>query len=101
MEATNESLLLDTALVFAITTAQRIFAIKIRRTKNQAAISQDYLLGVACFARKRKKLDGIAVEATNEFSLCHSEEQHRCDVGIKAKPHFASLDSRGHCVPSE
>ena len=22
------------------------------------------------------------------FSACHSEEQHRCDVGIKAKPHF-------------
>ena len=54
MEATNGSLLLNIALVLAISTAQRIFAIKIRRTKNHAAISQDYLLGVACFARKRK-----------------------------------------------
>ena len=53
MKATNESLLLDTAFVLAISTAQRIFAIKIRRTKNQAAISQDYLLGGACFARRR------------------------------------------------
>ena len=43
-----------TALVLAISTAQRIFAIKIRRTKNHAAVSQDYLLGGACFARKRK-----------------------------------------------
>ena len=63
VKATNESLLLDTALVLAISTAQRIFAIKIRRTKNHAAISQDYLLGVACFARKWKI----------ESSICHSE----------------------------
>ena len=34
-----------TALVLAISTAQRIFAIKTRRINNQAAVSQDYLLG--------------------------------------------------------
>ena len=54
MEATIESLLLNIALVLAISTAQRIFAIKIRRTITHAAVSQDYLLGGACFARKRK-----------------------------------------------
>ena len=75
VKATNESLLLDTALVLAISTAQRIFALKIRRTKNQAAISQDYLLGVACFARKRKIL--------SQFSICHCEEQRSCDVAIR------------------
>ena len=32
-------------LIFALLTAQRIFAIKTRRTKPPAAISQDYLLG--------------------------------------------------------
>ena len=51
VNATNESLLLDTALVLAISTAQRIFAIKIRRTRTQAAISQDYLLGDVPAAR--------------------------------------------------
>ena len=34
-------------------TAQRIFAIKTRRINNQAAVSQDYLLGEARYARKR------------------------------------------------
>ncbi len=29
------------------------------------------------------------------------EEQHRCDVAIEAKPHFATLDSYGHFVSSE
>ena len=24
----------------------------------------------------------------DDFCVCHSEEQHRCDVGIKAKPYF-------------
>ena len=40
-------------------TAQRIFAIKTRRINNQAAVSQDYLLGRAHFVRKR-----IAVRGT-------------------------------------
>ena len=31
--------------LFNLSTAQRIFAIKIRRTKTQTAVSQDYLLG--------------------------------------------------------
>ena len=62
MEATNGSLLLNIALVLAISTAQRIFAIKIRRTKNHAAISQDYLLGGACFARKRN-INGVVAKS--------------------------------------
>ena len=33
-----------TALVLAITTAQKIFAIKIRRIRNRTAVSQDCLL---------------------------------------------------------
>ena len=36
-------------LFFALLTAQRIFAIKTRRTKPPAAISQDYLLGGCAF----------------------------------------------------
>ena len=36
-------------LIFASLTAQRIFAIKTRRTKPPAAISQDYLLGGCAF----------------------------------------------------
>ena len=36
-------------LIFALLTAQRIFAIKTRRTKPPAAISQDYLLGGCAF----------------------------------------------------
>ena len=50
----KRSLLLGAALVLAISTAQRIFAIKIKQTKNHAAVSQDYLLGGACFALNRK-----------------------------------------------
>ena len=36
-------------LIFALLAAQRIFAIKTRRTKPPAAISQDYLLGGCAF----------------------------------------------------
>ncbi len=36
-------------LIFALLTAQRIFAIKTRRIKPPAAISQDYLLGGCAF----------------------------------------------------
>ena len=36
-------------LIFALLTAQRIFAIKTRRTKPPATISQDYLLGGCAF----------------------------------------------------
>lgn len=42
------------ARFIALLTAQRIFAIKLRRAKIHATISQNYLLGGACFARKRK-----------------------------------------------
>ena len=63
MEATNGSLLLNIALVLAISTAQRIFAIKIRRTKNHAAISQDYLLGEARASHASGKITGVAMEA--------------------------------------
>ena len=64
MEATNGSLLLNIALVLAISTAQRIFAIKIRRTKNHAAISQDYLLGGArALQHASGKFNGVAMEA--------------------------------------
>ena len=42
------------ARFIALLTAQRIFAIKTRRINNQAAVSQDYLLGEAHFVRKRK-----------------------------------------------
>ena len=45
VKATNDSLLLFTALFSQFLTAQRIFAIKTRRIKPQAAVSQDYLLG--------------------------------------------------------
>ena len=68
MEATNGSLLLNIALVLAISTAQRIFAIKIRWTKIHAAISQDYLLGAAHFVRKRKNLRRCGRDALNNTS---------------------------------
>ena len=41
------------ARFIALLTAQRIFTIKTRRINNQAAVSQDYLLGEAHFVRKR------------------------------------------------
>ena len=63
MEATNGSLLLNIALVLAISTAQRIFAIKIRRTKNHTAISQDYLLGGVRASHASGKINGVAMEA--------------------------------------
>ena len=63
MEATNGSLLLNIALVLAISTAQRIFAIKIRRTKNHAAISQDYLLGGARASHAIGKFNGVAAKS--------------------------------------
>ena len=36
-----------------------------------------------------------------KYSLCHSEEQHRCGVGIKAKPHFAMPDSHAIALNDE
>ena len=45
VEATNRIYCLAPHLFSQSLTAQRIFAIKTRRVKNQAAVSQDYLLG--------------------------------------------------------
>ena len=53
MEAINGSLLLNIALVLAISTAQRIFAISSSRDKTPATVSQDYLLGEAHLVRKQ------------------------------------------------
>ena len=35
------------------------------------------------------------------FPLVIARCNECCDVAIEAKPHFAMLDSHGHCVPSE
>ena len=59
MEATNGSLLLNIALVLAISTAQRIFAIKIRWAITQATVSQDYLLGGSVLRTQAEKLTAL------------------------------------------
>ena len=64
MEATIESLLLNIALVLAISTAQRIFAIKIRRTKTRAAISQDYLLGGCVLRTQAENFESSVAKRT-------------------------------------
>ena len=46
------------------------------------------------------KSDILALRVV-EYSLRHCEEQHRCDVLVLPKAHFAALDSHGHFVPSE
>ena len=74
-----------TKLLSTSLTAQRIFAIKTRRINNQAAVSQDYLLGEAHFVRKRKIL--------SQFSICHCEEQRICDVAIQRSEMRLRLDS--------
>lgn len=33
------------------------------------------------------------------FPLVIARSNERCDVAIKAKPYFATLDSHGHYVP--
>ena len=76
------------ARFIALLTAQRIFAIKTRRTNNQAAVSQDYLLGEAHFVRKRKIL--------SQFSICHCEEQQSCDVAIQRSGMRLRLDSHAN-----
>ena len=84
-EATNRLYCLAPHLFSQSLTAQRIFAIKTRRINNQAAVSQDYLLGEAHFVRKRKIL--------SQFSICHCEEQRSCDVAIQRSAMRLCLDS--------
>ena len=86
MEATNGSLLLNIALVLAISTAQRIFAIKIRRTKTHAAISQDYLLGGARASHANGKINGVAAK-----SIAHVVIQS-ASVGIQRSEMRLRLD---------
>ena len=78
-------------LIFALLAAQRIFAIKTRRTKPPAAISQDYLLGGCTFGAS-----GILfiTEATAtrkscvlpraKLVFCFSTAHH-CSNGISVK----------------
>ena len=88
VKATNEVYCLAPHLFSQSLTAQRIFAIKTRRTNNQAAVSQDYLLGEAHFVRKRKIL--------SQFSACHWEEQRSCDVAIQRSEMRLRLDSHAN-----
>ena len=85
VKATNKVYCLTPHLFSQSLTAQRIFAIKTRRINNQAAVSQDYLLGEAHFVRKRKIL--------SQFSICHCEEQRSCDVAIQRSAMRLCLDS--------
>ena len=85
VKATNKVYCLTPHLFSQSLTAQRIFAIKTRRTKTHAAVSQDYLLGEAHYVRKRKIL--------SQFSICHCEEQRSCDVAIQRSEMRLRLDS--------
>jgi len=66
VEATNESLLLDTALVLAISNRAENLCYQSGHGQNLSPqFRQIICLVSACFARKRKKLDDVAVEATD------------------------------------
>ena len=57
------------ARFIALLTAQRIFTIKTRRINNQAAVSQDYLLGEAHFVRKRINGNLFVAYSYTEYAI--------------------------------
>ena len=78
-------------LIFALLTAQRIFAIKTRRTKPPAAISQDYLLGGCAFGASGILFIAEATATRKSCMLprakldfCFSTAHH-CSNGITVK----------------
>ena len=91
MEATNGSLLLNIALVLAISTAQRIFAIKIRRTRTQATVSQDYLLGGARASHANGKINGVAMEAIAHVVIQSASVRIQCsEMRLRLDLHVAT-----------
>ena len=90
--ATRKSCVLPRAkLVFCFSTAQRIFAIKTRRTKPPAAISQDYLLGGCAFGASGILFIAEATATRKSCVLpraklvfCFSTAHH-CSNGITVK----------------
>ena len=89
--ATGNAVCCQEPRLFTISlTAQRIFAIKTRWINNQAAVSQDYLLGEAHFVRKRKIL--------SQSTICHCEEQQSCDVAIQRSEMRLRLDSHANAL---
>ena len=78
-------------LIFALLTAQRIFAIKTRRTKPPAAISQDYLLGGCAFGASGILFIAEATATRKscvlpraKLDFCFSTAHH-CSNGITVK----------------
>ena len=70
-----------TALVLAITTAQKIFAIKIRRIRNRTAVSQDCLLGEVRLWRKRINENLFRAFLYTECAYSGCEPQRRREIG--------------------
>ena len=71
---------------FNLSTAQRIFALKIWRAKTQAAVSQDYLLGVVPSAQKENSNLPYVIVRHNEC----------CAVTIKRSEMRLRLDSHAY-----
>ena len=70
-----------TALVLSITTAQKIFAIKIRRIRNRTAVSQDCLLGEVRLWRKRINENLFRAFLYTECAYSGCEPQRRREKG--------------------
>ena len=70
-----------TALVLAITTAQKIFAIKIRRIRNRTAVSQDCLLGEVRLWRRRINENLFRAFLYKECAYSGCEPQRRREIG--------------------
>ena len=82
-----------TALVLAITTAQKIFAIKIRRIRNRTAVSQDCLLGELRLWRKRINENLFRAFLYTECAYSGCEPQRRREKGAPSL-----MDSTSDCA---
>ena len=82
-----------TALVLAITTAQKIFAIKIRRIRNRTAVSQDCLLGEVRLWRKRINENLFRAFLYTECAYSGCEPQRRREKGAPSL-----MDSTSDCA---
>ena len=88
--------------LFSQSLPRREFALSVQaRIKPQTTVSPNYLLGECVLCTQSEEIRRRRGGSNNKFPLCHSEEQHRCDVGIKAKPHFAMPDSHAIALNDE
>ena len=82
-----------TALVLAITTAQKIVAIKIRRIRNRTAVSQDCLLGEVRLWRRRINENLFRAFLYTECAYSGCEPQRRREKGAPSL-----MDSTSDCA---